>query len=138
MTKESSDRAAAGTQLDVKLAPHRLKEGLVPEDTLLCLRIEEGPDAGRVVNLSQGGVYRIGRENADLTLDDEKVSRKHAEIGLYGPGAYVLRDLASTNGTLVNGRRVSEKVKLENGDLIQLGDTRIRFVHLDGTLPLSE
>ena len=128
----------AGTQLDVRMAPHRLKEGLVPEDTLLCLRIEEGPDAGRVVNLSRGGVYRIGREGADLMLEDEKVSRKHAEIGLYGPEAYVLRDLASTNGTLVNGRRVSEKVKLKNGDLIQIGDTKIRFVQLDGTLPLSD
>jgi pSer/pThr/pTyr-binding forkhead associated (FHA) protein len=38
----------------------------------------------------------------------------------------------------VNGRPVSEKVKLENGDLIQIGDTKIRFVQLDGTRPLSE
>ena len=138
MAKKSPEPAAAGTQLDLRMAPHRLKEGLVPEDTLLCLRIEEGPSAGRVVNLSRGGVYRIGREGADLLLEDEKVSRKHAEIGLYGPEAYVLRDLASTNGTLVNGRRVSEKVKLKNGDLIQIGDTKIRFVQLDGTLPLSD
>ena len=137
MAKDSPDPAAA-TQLDVNMAPHRLKEGLVPEDTLVCLRVEEGVGAGTAINLSQGGVYTIGRENTDLILEDEKVSRKHAELGLYGPGAYVLRDLASTNGTLVNGRRVSEKVKLQNGDLIQIGGTKIRFVQLDGTVPLSD
>src|SRR5262245_47505843 len=85
-------------------APKRMKSGLVPEDTGIYLRIEEGPDQGRIFTLSSGGVYTIGREGADIMLDDEKVSRKHAELGLYGPEAWVLRDLASTNGTSLNGR----------------------------------
>ena len=128
---------AKGTQLDARLAPHRLKEGLVPGDTGIFLRIEEGRGAGTTVNLSDGGVYLIGREKADIELEDDKVSRKHAEIGIYGPGAYVLRDLASTNGTFINGRRVSEKVKLQHWDLIRIGDTLIRFAHHDETIPVS-
>ena len=128
---------AKGTQLDARMAPHRLKEGLVPGDTGIFLRIEEGLGAGQTINLSDGGVYLIGRENADVALQDDKVSRKHAEVGIYGPGAYVLRDLASTNGTFVNGRRVSEKVKLKHWDLIRIGDTLIRFAQIEDSIPVS-
>lgn len=137
MPEKTSPAPVDGTRLDARMAPRRLKEGLVPGDTLLCLRVEEGPDAGATLDLSPGGVYLVGRETGDLPLRDEKVSRKHAEIGLYGPGAYVLRDLASTNGTYVNGQRVSEKVKLKHWDLIRIGDTRIRFVQIDESIPLS-
>ena len=139
MADDKSDmNLAKGTQLDVRMAPHRLKEGLVPGDSGIFLCIEQGASAGRRINLSSGGVYLIGRENADVALDDEKVSRKHAEVGLYGPGAYVLRDLASTNGTFVNGRRVSEKIKLKHWDLIRVGDTLIRFAQIDDALPVSQ
>ena len=137
MKRTPDTSSPEGTSIDVHKALRRVKEGLVPSDTVICLRIEEGADTGKTVNLSKGGVYLIGRENADLVLDDEKVSRKHAEIGLYGPGAYVLRDLASTNGTFVNGRRVSEKTKLKHWDLIGVGDTLIRFVQIDDAVPVS-
>jgi pSer/pThr/pTyr-binding forkhead associated (FHA) protein len=129
--------AAGGTVVDPKLAPRRLKEGLVPPDTGIFLRIEEGASKGKVFTLSAGGVYVIGREGADIAIQDEKVSRKHAEIGLYGPEAYVLRDLASTNGTWVNGRRVGEKIKLADGSLIRVGDTQIRFSCIEGSIPIQ-
>lgn len=137
MTRNPGSSIPSGTAIDARMALRRLKEGLVPSDTVICLRVEEGTDSGKSIDLSKGGVYLIGREKADLTLDDEKVSRKHAEIGLYDPDAYVLRDLASTNGTFVNGRRVSEKVKLRHWDLIQVGDTLIRFSQIDGSVPVS-
>ena len=137
MSGKPGNDPSTGTVLDPKLAPRRLKEGLVPADTGIFLRIEEGDGAGTVHTLSAGGVYIIGREGADITVEDEKVSRRHAEIGLYGPGAYVLRDLASTNGTLLNGRRVSEKAKLRHGDLIRLGDTTLRLSLVDDSIPLS-
>lgn len=129
--------AAGGTVVDPKLAPRRLKEGLVPPDTGIYLRVEEGLSKGKVFTLSAGGVYVIGREGADVVLNDDKISRKHAEIGLYGPGAYVLRDLASTNGTWINDRRVGEKSKLENGNLIRVGDTLIRFTCVEGSIPIQ-
>lgn len=115
------------TVLDPQRAPRRMKEGLVPPDTGIYLRIEEGANAGRTFMLSAGGVYTIGREGADIVLDDEKVSRKHAELGLYGPNAYLLRDLASMNGTSLNGQRVDDKSPLKHWDLIRIGDTTLRF-----------
>lgn len=126
-----------GTVVDSRLAPHRLKEGLVPSDTGIFLRIEKGPGPQAVITLSAGGVYTIGRKGADIPLEDDKVSRKHAEIGLYGPGAYVLRDLASTNGTLLNGRRVTEKAKLSNWDEIRVGDTVLRLTVVEKAISIS-
>lgn len=128
---------ASRTTIDPRIAPVRLKEGLVPSRTGIFLRVERGAGAGRVFELSRGGVYLVGREGADLAIDDAKVSRKHAEIGLYGPDAWVLRDLASTNGTFVNDRRVTEKHRLANDDLIRFGDTWIRFTLLEDAVPLS-
>ena len=134
--KDPSD-VATGTVVDPGKAHPRLKKGAVPPDTGIYLRIEEGDAAGRTFNLSPGGVYTIGREGADLVLEDKKVSRKHAEIGLYGPDAYVLRDLASTNGTRVNGKRISHRHELEHWDLIQVGDTALRFALVENSIPPS-
>jgi len=137
MADNSNSDFAIGTTLDPNLAPHRLKEGLVPADTGIFLRVEEGSQAGQVFTLSAGGVYVIGRAGADIVLEDEKVSRKHAEIGLHGPDAYALRDLASTNGTYVNGRRMSEKMKLQHWDLIRVGDTKLRFNLIEDSIPVK-
>lgn len=122
---------------DPARAPRRMKAGLVPPDTGLYLRIEGGPDAGRVFMLSAGGVYILGREGADIALSDPKVSRKHAEIGLYGPDAWVVRDLASKNGTTLNGRRVDDKTKLKHWDVIQIGDTPIRFAVVEKSIKVA-
>ena len=128
----------ASTKLDPALARPRLKEGVIPPDTGIFLRIEEGQGRGRIFTLSPGGVYLIGRDGADIVLDDEKVSRKHAEIGLYGPDALVVRDLASTNGTRLNGRRIGDKEKLNHWDLIRVGDTLLRFAVIEGAVRVSE
>jgi pSer/pThr/pTyr-binding forkhead associated (FHA) protein len=122
---------------DPARAPRRMKAGLVPPDTGLYLRIEGGPDAGRTFMLSAGGVYTLGREGADIALSDPKVSRKHAEIGLYGPDAWVVRDLASKNGTTLNGRRVDDKTKLKHWDVIQIGDTPIRFAVVEKSIKVA-
>jgi pSer/pThr/pTyr-binding forkhead associated (FHA) protein len=133
MPQEKPDPAAR-TKFDRDLARPRLKEGVISPDTGIFLRIEEGPETGRVFTLSAGGVYLIGRDGADIALDDEKVSRKHAEIGLYGPEALVVRDLASTNGTKLNGKRITDKAKLQHWDLIRVGDTALRFSLVEGSI----
>ena len=125
------------TVVDDRRRPVRLREGMIPESTGIYLKIEHGPDAGAMADLSPGGVYVIGREGADLAVNDGKVSRRHAEIGLYGPGAFIVRDLASTNGTRVNGRPVTDRQKLKNGDLIEVGDTGIRFTVLENAISVS-
>jgi pSer/pThr/pTyr-binding forkhead associated (FHA) protein len=137
MDKKDNKPALQETRLDAQLAYPRLKEGLVPEDTGLYLRIEEGPGKGRCYTVSSGGTYLIGRDGADLRLEDAKVSRKHAELALHGPEAYVLRDLASTNGTFLNGRRVTGKIKLSHEDRIRVGDTVLVFAKIEGAIPVS-
>jgi pSer/pThr/pTyr-binding forkhead associated (FHA) protein len=69
----------------------------------------------------------IGRmSECDVTLSDSNVSRRHAEIRAAGTG-YVLADLGSTNGTLVNGERLSAERRLADGDIISVGGTHLRF-----------
>ncbi len=67
----------------------------------------------------------IGRRNADLLVEDPDVSRQHAALERYEE-RYLIRDLGSTNGTFVNGRKVDVEI-LHPGDVIQVGDTRITF-----------
>lgn len=68
---------------------------------------------------------RIGRgQNSDIQIDDAGVSRAHAEIILGLP--VVIRDLGSTNGTLVEGRRIAE-APLHDGARIQVGSTMITY-----------
>ncbi len=74
----------------------------------------------------EAAVVQIGRApSCDIVLDDRNVSRRHAEIRRRGP-VVVLIDLDSTNGTIVNGRRVREH-PLADGDRITLGNSRLTF-----------
>ncbi|RJQ43923.1 MAG: DUF2662 domain-containing protein [Gaiellales bacterium] len=71
-------------------------------------------------------VTLIGRSHqADIRLDDPNVSRRHAELRQRG-NDYLIVDLDSTNGVEVNGKQVKSKA-LQNGDVITLGTTRVRF-----------
>jgi hypothetical protein len=71
-------------------------------------------------------VVSIGRlRECDVSLDDPKVSRHHAEVHPDGDG-YVLVDLGSTNGTTVNGFSV-DRHRLADGDLIGAGGHTLRF-----------
>jgi hypothetical protein len=66
----------------------------------------------------------IGRgSTADLKIDDPGISRNHAEVSFLGSGVEV-RDLGSTNGVIVDGRRV-DAAFLRNGSTIRLGNTTI-------------
>jgi pSer/pThr/pTyr-binding forkhead associated (FHA) protein len=68
----------------------------------------------------------LGRSReCDVRVDDPNVSRRHAEVRQEG-ATYWLVDLDSTNGTELNGRRVS-RAKLADGDTITLGGTEIVF-----------
>ena len=84
---------------------------------------DAGPE--RVVPLSRA-VTRLGRSaEADVRLPDTGVSRLHAEVRLEPDGTYVV-DLGSTNGTTVNGRRVS-RTALADGDRVGLGPAVLTY-----------
>lgn len=92
------------------------------------LEILNGGFEGMTYDLSAEEVV-IGRNpTTDITLLDEGISREHALV-LYDedvPG-YVIEDLASTNGTKVNGKRI-RSAPLSEGDEIQIGQTLFRFL----------
>lgn len=73
------------------------------------------------------GPLRLGRSSSnDIHLPDEELSRNHCIFERSGETGIVLTDLASANGTLVNGVQLgSEPVELKEGDLIEVGQIRI-------------
>jgi serine phosphatase RsbU (regulator of sigma subunit) len=69
----------------------------------------------------------IGRaRDSDIFLPDQWLSRHHAEIQ-NREGAFFLLDLGSKNGTLLNGERVRQQRRLQNGDVIALGEHHLTF-----------
>ena len=73
-----------------------------------------------------GGRLTLGRSSeCQLVFADDTVSRRHAELRLV-EGRWMLRDLGSSNGTWVNGRRVME-AEVAPGDDVQLGGCAIRL-----------
>jgi hypothetical protein len=96
------------------------------KDLDLQLVRTEGPAAGRSFQLTKSPLV-IGRAEGDLIIQDRRVSGKHAQLDVTGPEMYALKDLASTNGTTINGRPISIAT-LKNGDVISFGGVSFRFV----------
>ena len=90
------------------------------------IEIESGPEAGKQIPLLFASNV-IGRGLCEIPLADPLTSQRHAEVGRLPDGLYFLKDLASTNGTFLNGRRV-EYSPMHSGDVIQIGETLLRFL----------
>jgi hypothetical protein len=89
----------------------------------VVIEVHEPGRAARRIPVS-GAPMRIGRApECELVLKDSRVSRRHARLHARD-GVLLLTDLGSTNGTRVNGHRVTEMV-LGAGDRIQIGETRL-------------
>ena len=101
--------------------------------TEFVLEVLDGDLAGEIIPLGGGSLSVGRRQGNDLILADEKVSGQHAVIVLE-EGQWVLRDLGSTNGTLMEGRRIQE-VGLTADDIIQLGRTRVAFKQAGAPTP---
>lgn len=75
----------------------------------------------------------IGRdESADVSLDDDRSSRRHARV-VRAYGSWIIQDMKSSNGTLVAGEKIDKK-RLEDGALVQIGNTLLQF-HADEFAP---
>jgi hypothetical protein len=81
---------------------------------------------GRAIILGSNGAVLGRSRDCDVVVDDENVSRKHAEVRPSG-GAWIVRDLGSTNGVKVNGRKISGAQSLRPGDAIEMGLSRLTF-----------
>jgi hypothetical protein len=89
-----------------------------PQWTLV---VKAGPQAGASFTLS--GDATVGRQKGcTVRLMDTSVSRRHAQLRIQDDGL-IVEDLNSANGTMVNGRLISEPTPLQGGDEVTLGET---------------
>ena len=88
--------------------------------TLCMLWVKEGPRRGRFYPVRHGTV--IGRSEGDLILDDSKVSSSHAKFTIEGEQVF-LWDFGSSNGTYVNGKQIRKATRLEENDIVKIGET---------------
>jgi pSer/pThr/pTyr-binding forkhead associated (FHA) protein len=99
--------------------------GVPSAPPVAILTVTAGPDIGFKFRIRPTVVTRIGREaDNDVVLDDHATSRRHAQIQ-FQDGKFVLTDLGSANGTLVNDQRVTEQT-LSDGDMIRIGQDVIQ------------
>jgi hypothetical protein len=90
------------------------------------LTIRTGPQSGMDFSLDRP-VTRIGRGSTnDIVIQDTQSSRHHAEITRQGD-QLIVQDLGSTNGTFVNGERITAPRLLRPGDQIRIGETSFGF-----------
>src|SRR4249920_3249204 len=89
---------------------------------VLYLQVISGSGQGQRLDVGQEFVVGRGEGVTDLGGDVE-LSRRHARFSHAPDGAPVVEDLGSTNGTLVNGRPISEPTVLKVGDRVELGQT---------------
>jgi hypothetical protein len=85
------------------------------------LVIRSGVDVGKEYILDKNE-FIVGREQtADITVSDPEISRRHARI-FFQNGGYIIEDLGSTNGTFVNGQKISGPYLLRPGEVVNFGE----------------
>jgi transcriptional regulator with GAF, ATPase, and Fis domain len=93
------------------------------------LIIREGSTWTDVVRLVPGESVTIGRAPTNtIVIKDERCSRAHAEV-FQAQGEWQLRDLDSRNGTFLEDQRLQKDYTLQPGEVIQIGDSQLVFVH---------
>ena len=91
-----------------------------------------GESVGRVIRLIKGETMVVGRSRTcDVFLDCSNISRNHARFELDVDGNTTVVDMESTNGTMVNGKKVAREL-LADGDRLCLGNVIMRFSQKDG------
>jgi diguanylate cyclase (GGDEF)-like protein len=95
-----------------------------------CLVIYLGKPQGKRFILS-AKAQSIGRgSECEIPILDDSLSRTHAQVFKNGAGQYCIKDLGSTNGTAVNGRKLSphEPTEMQDGDFLKLGNIIFKFI----------
>lgn len=98
----------------------------VPKDIDAKLVVVAGPDTGLSVVI-EDSVTLLGRDDeCHVKLDDPRVSGQHAMV-YFASGEFRVRDLSSTNGSLLNGSPLTE-FAYQDGDDLRVGKTVVRLV----------
>ncbi|MBI1819308.1 MAG: FHA domain-containing protein [Nitrospirae bacterium] len=101
------------------------KTKIVPPEKAYSLKVIEGADRGKVFPLERKERFCIGRSGGDLVIKDPKISKVHCVIEFYD-GIVVIKDMNSTNGTLLNQMVLAEDF-IKDGDRLQVGNTTLLF-----------
>ncbi len=101
------------------------------------LTISRGPTAGKRFDIGAAPVTLGRHAQCDIQIEDRWMSRQHARIAWSGAG-YVVEDLGSTNGTFVNGERVTGSRALKRGDIVRLGEEVELVFHVSVPAALHE
>ena len=108
-------------RVETRLADYLDGEPTLP---LALLLVVGGTDRGRILEVRAMPAI-VGRSlDADLTIDDETVSRRHAELR-GDRGTLEIEDRGSSNGTTLNGNDIAGAITLHDGDLVGLGSATL-------------
>jgi pSer/pThr/pTyr-binding forkhead associated (FHA) protein len=119
---ETKDKVTTASHEDSEYLLHRV----VPDNFVVYILVLEGKRKGERIYMRESPIF-IGRDKGmDIIFDDPSVSREHAVLYYYR-NKFEIKDLGSTNGIIVNGRRV-EKSELKNKDTIKIGKILSRFI----------
>lgn len=125
--EEEETAEAADWREQTNIFQESVKTNLVAEDingrnSAYFLEIIEGPDAGQTFSLREAAELYIGRHaQCELMLHDPEVSRRHLKMAS-GENGWLLDDLGSTNGSFVNGQRITHQT-VTPGDRIHIGQS---------------
>src|SRR5688572_17111346 len=98
---------------------------------MAVLLVENGKEKGRALKIAPGKTVTVGRERAcDLPIQDVMVSRRHFHVRADDAGRFFVRDLKSSNGTFLNGRRLAAEADaaIELEDKVQVGSHLLALV----------
>ena len=128
MSRRPKTLAPETVKLNAADVRDAIKQAAAKLAALVVLQGSES-DIGTLVTLDRPVV--LGRDpTVELTLQDEGISRRHCRV-VFDGDHYVVEDLNSTNGTLLNGVLLSRAEQLQPGDRIHLGACIVKFTHSD-------
>jgi predicted Zn finger-like uncharacterized protein len=97
----------------------------LPADRKISLAVIAGAEAGRIFPIDRPRIV-LGRQDADVSVEDAEVSRQHAAIEVTGTRVRLF-DLGSTNGTFLGEQQV-EETDIENQDEFTIGGTTLMLI----------
>ena len=96
------------------------------------LEVLEGKAAGRQIPVGDELVIGRGSDETGRLADDPELSRRHARFSTDGEGVLMVEDFNSTNGTFVNGERITGARRLQPGDTVKVGATVMQVLDASG------
>lgn len=104
-----------------------LVKGQTKKGERWTVAVERGPRELRGVKMPITGPLVVGRSpGSDIVINAGFVSGRHARFALFSD-TLVVEDLGSTNGTLVNGQRITAPTSLEPGSTVSIGDVSLKI-----------